>query len=162
MDSQHSRRFYYCLMRRNEQGWLRTFLPFKSLRRRYSWCTVSFLLVLPVVGCLDDRTLVGGYRLKYMNGCEVRLFPDQPTTFTDEMVAGNIQSYAVRAPFITGYADTRCIDLSAEPKAQPGYFLIDTRTHGIQQSMTAEEWRRELHKIGWDNPSLRTVRRTKG
>ena len=131
--------------------------------RRRCLCWIFALLFLPtVLGCLDDRPLVGGYRLKYMNGCEVRLFPEHTDSFRNKWVDGSVQSYAVRGPFITGYADMRCIDSEAEPQAQPGYFLIDTRTQDIQQSMTENEWRSKLQKIGWNNPTLNTVRRTDG
>jgi hypothetical protein len=74
----------------------------QSLRR--CLCLISALLFLPtLLGCLDDRPLVGGYRLKYMNGCEVRLFPEHTDSFRNKWVDGSVQSYAVRGPFITGY-----------------------------------------------------------
>lgn len=77
------------------------------------------------------------------------------------MLDGSIQSYAVREPYITGYADTNCIDADSERKA-PGYFLIDTRTHLVQQGMSEQEWRDQLKKIGWDHPDLDTLRREPG
>ncbi|PYU36632.1 MAG: hypothetical protein DMG31_00405 [Acidobacteria bacterium] len=132
-----------------------------SRRLSKSLKLMSFLLLFLAVGCQfqDDRTLIGDYHLTYMNACEVRIY--RKAALDPQMLDGSIQSYAVRLPFITGYADTRCIDADSERKA-PGYFLIDTRTHIIQQTMTEEEWRNELKKIGWDHPDLNTVRRTRG
>jgi hypothetical protein len=122
---------------------------------------IPLLLLLFGVGCQfqDDRTLIGDYHLTYMNGCEVRIY--RKPALDPQMLDGSIKSYAVRAPYITGYADTRCIDADSERKA-PGYFLIDTRTHAIRQGMSEQEWRGQLKKMGWDHPDLDTVRRGAG
>jgi len=117
---------------------------------------VFLALAFLAVGCQAERDLTGGYRLIYMNGCEVRIASQDGNIDLD----GSVNSYAVRAPYVTGYADTRCIDADSERKA-PGYFLIDTRTHTIRQTMSEEERRSELRKIGWDHPDLNIVRRTK-
>src|SRR4051794_9340634 len=91
--------------------------------------------------CQGDKELVGGYRLTWMNGCEVRIARSETAPVASEMIAGSVQSYAVRGPYITGYADTRCIDTALEPRARPGYFLIDTRVQGSLQLMTEEDWK---------------------
>jgi hypothetical protein len=116
---------------------------------------VFLVLAFLAVGCQAQRDLTGGYRLIYMNGCEVRIASQDGNIDLD----GSVRSYAVREPYVTGYADTRCIDADSERKA-PGYFLIDTRTHRIRQTMSEEQWRSE-RKIGWDHPDLNLVRRTK-
>jgi hypothetical protein len=134
------------------------------LTRRFSKSLklIPFLLLFPAVGCQfqDDRTLIGDYHLTYMNACEVRIY--RKAALDPQMLDGSIQSYAVRPPFITGYADadTRCIDADSERKA-PGYFLIDTRSQEIRQTMSEEEWRTELKNVGWEHPVLNTVRKTR-
>ena len=70
------------------------------------------------------------------------------------MLAGNVRQYAVRDPFITGYANTEYLDLSAEPDARTGYFLIDARSDAITYGMSESQWREELGKTGWTNPRL--------
>jgi hypothetical protein len=130
---------------------------FFTHKRGKSVAWIPFCMFL-AVGCQfqDNRNLTGGYRQIRMNGCEVRIASQDGNIDLD----GSVNSYAVRAPYVTGYADTRCIDADSERKA-PGYFLIDTRTHTIRQTMSEEEWRSELRKIGWDHPDLNIVRRTK-
>jgi hypothetical protein len=72
------------------------------------------------------------------------------------MLAGNVKQYAVRDPYITGYADTQYLDLSAEPDARTGYFLIDTKSDKIlAYGMDEKQWRKELDRIGWTNPELK-------
>jgi hypothetical protein len=71
------------------------------------------------------------------------------------MLAGNVQQYAVRDPYIAGYANTEYLDPSAEPDARAGYFLIDTRSDAVTYGMDEVRWREELAKIGWTNPSLK-------
>lgn len=93
-----------------------------------------------------------------MNGCEVRIIWSQGNNV---VVAGNVQSYALRGQHITGYADTTCIDSKAEPEARPGYFFVDTRNGQVMQPMTERDWKDELRKVGWDNPNLNATRRTK-
>ncbi len=71
------------------------------------------------------------------------------------MLPGNVKRFAVRDPYITGYADTELLNLSAEPDARSGYFLIDTKTDKIvAYGMDETQWRRELDRVGWRNPSL--------
>ena len=72
------------------------------------------------------------------------------------MVPGSVETYAVRGQYITGYADTTCIDAKAEPEAQPGYFFVDTRNGQVMQAMTEQEWKNELRKVGWQSPVLTT------
>jgi hypothetical protein len=121
---------------------------------------IPFCMFL-AVGCQfqDNRNLTGGYRLIRMNGCEVQIIESLANSV---VVAGSVQTYAVRGQYITGYADTTCIDAKAEPEAQPGYFFVDTRNGQVMQAMTEQEWKDELIKIGWQSPVLTTVRRTKG
>lgn len=128
---------------------------------RLSSCArgLVFLVVL-IIGCQGDRALTGGYQLIWMNGCEVRIFRKR-AAIPNEMIAGSIQSYAVNGPYITGYADTRCIDSTAEPDAHPGYFFVDTRTDDLRQGMSEIDWKRELKTIGWNSPRLAILRRTK-
>jgi len=72
------------------------------------------------------------------------------------MLPGNVKRFAVRAPYITGYADTEHLDLSDEPSLRSGYFLIDTKNDEIvAYGMDENQWRRELERIGWKNPALK-------
>jgi hypothetical protein len=75
------------------------------------------------------------------------------------MLAGNVKQYAVRDPYITGYADTQYLDLSIEPDARTGYFLIDAKSDKIlDYGMDEKQWRAELQKIGWISPELKKPR----
>ena len=75
------------------------------------------------------------------------------------MINGNIESYAVREPYITGWASTRCLDPTVEAACE-GYFLLNSQTHEVFVGMSAEEWKIELEHIGWSNPTLRQLRKT--
>ena len=121
---------------------------------------IPFCLFL-AVGCQfqDNRNLTGGYRLIRMNGCEVQIIESQGNSV---VVPGSVETYVVRGQYITGYADTTCIDAKAEPEAQPGYFFVDTRNGQVMQATTEQEWKNELRKVGWQSPVLTTVKRTKG
>lgn len=133
-------------------------------------------------GCSGDRTLAGGYVLKYMNGCEVRIYhpgmsnsgPNRAKkqfgkgcglrpgagdyTLSGTMINGNIESYAVREPYITGWASTKCLDTKLEAACE-GYFLLNSQTHEVFVGMSPEEWKSELEHIGWSNPALRQLRK---
>ena len=88
--------------------------------------------------CRGNKDLGAGFRLIWMNGCEVRIARQSSGPAPEVVIAGSIQSYAVSRQYITGYADLRCIDRTSEPQAQPGYFLIDTKSGDIHQSMDEE------------------------
>jgi hypothetical protein len=131
----------------------------KSIER--SGCfTVVFVLLLILSACNSERTLAGDYKLIFMSGREVRIA--RADRYADHspnpsvMLAGNVKRYAVYSPFITGYADTQYLDLSAEPDARTGYFLIDTKLDKIVgYGMDESQWRKELQKVGWTNPDLK-------
>jgi hypothetical protein len=122
---------------------------------------VPFLLLLIASACRHtERDLVGDYKLTYTSGREVRIW--RPDRYVDHhpslsvMLAGNVRRYAVRDPYITGYADTQDLDLLAEPDARSGYFLIDTKSDKIlAYGMDEKQWRYELQKIGWASPNLK-------
>jgi len=115
------------------------------------------LVLLTASACRrTERNLVGDYKLTRTSGLEVRVWrPDRPRdSRLAIMLAGNVRQYALRDPFITGYANTEYLDLSAEPDARTGYFLIDARSDAITYGMSENQWREELGKIGWTNPRL--------
>lgn len=125
---------------------------------------VASLLLLTASACRHaERNLAGDYKLIFMSGREVGI--TRPDRYVDHspspsvMLAGNVKRCAVRDPYITGYADTQYLDLSAEPDARAGYFLIDTKSDKIvAYGMDENQWRKELDKIAWSNPSLRKPR----
>lgn len=92
-----------------------------------------------------------------MSGCEIRLWRPDRDNGISVMLSGNVRHYAVRAAFITGYADTECLDLSGEPEAKRGYFLIDTRSDSVTYGMDESHWRKELQKVAWTNPELQQL-----
>jgi hypothetical protein len=94
-----------------------------------------------------------------MSSSEVRIVrPDRYGDYKPGLLAGNVKQYAVRDPYITGYADTQYLDLSLEPNARVGYFLIDANSDKITNGMDENQWRNELEKIGWTNPDLKKPR----
>jgi hypothetical protein len=119
----------------------------------------TFMLLIASACRPTERSLAGDYRLTRMSGREVRVWrPDRVRDSTPDpsvMLAGNVQQYAVRDPYIAGYANTEYLDPSAEPDARAGYFLIDTRSDAVTYGMDEVRWREELAKIGWTNPSLK-------
>ena len=117
-----------------------------------------FLLAL-FCGCgRDERNLIGNYKLTWMNGCEIRIWRPDREGALGKMLSGTVKTYAVRDPYITGYATTECLDPSGEPEARTGYFLIDTRLDEIDYGMGENRWRQKLRSIGWSNPELRKPR----
>ncbi len=122
--------------------------------------TAIFLAVLLVLSACrhTERSLSGAYKLTFTSGDVVRVWrPDRPTDHSlSVMLAGNVKQYAVRDPYITGYADTQYLDLSAEPDARTGYFLIDTKSDKIlAYGMDEKQWRKQLDRISWTNPELK-------
>ena len=94
--------------------------------------TLSVLLIL--VGCRHaERNLAGAYKLTFTSGNIVRIWrPDRQADHSlSVMLRGNVKRFAVRDPYITGYADTEYLDLSDEPDARSGYFIIDTKADKI-------------------------------
>jgi hypothetical protein len=130
-------------------------------------------------GCGGNKTLSGGYVLKYMNGCEVRIYNPQidesvkpkktlgkacgstvsAISLSGTMINGNIESYAVREPFITGFASKKCLDERVEAVCE-GYFLLNSQTHEISVGLSEEEWKLHLQRIGWSNPTLNSLRKS--
>ena len=127
------------------------------------WILLSIALLFPLAGssCYHaERDLSENYKLTFMNGREVRIWRperevDHHPTFA-VMLAGNVKQYAVRSPYITGYADTQYLDLTAEPDVRTGYFLIDTKADKIlAYGMDEKQWRQELQRIAWNDPDLK-------
>lgn len=119
------------------------------------------LLILALSACRgNEQSLSGEYKLFFMSGREIRIaradkYVDHKPSLT-VMLPGNVKQYAVRDPYITGYADTQYLDLSLEPDARSGYFLIDTKSDKIvAYGMDQDRWEKELAKIGWSNPDLK-------
>ena len=129
-----------------------------------SLLVAAFLLLLAASACRHaERDLVGDYKLTFTSGRIARIW--RADRYTDHrpslsaMLAGNVKRYAVRDPYITGYADTQFLDLSAEPDARAGYFVIDARSDRIIAfGMTEEQWRKEIEKRGWTTPDLKKPR----
>jgi hypothetical protein len=112
-----------------------------------------------------------------MNGCEVRIYQPEMNnsghgrakktfgkgcgserdagdfSLSGTMINGNIESYAVREPYITGFASTKCLDPTVEA-ACAGYFLLNSQTHEVSVGMSEQEWKSQLEQIGWPKPTL--------
>lgn len=132
-----------------------------SLSSHKSALSIVCMMLLITFACYHaEKNLLGDYKLTFTTGREVRIWrPDRRIdrhTNLSVMLPGNVKQYAVRDPYITGYADTQELDLSAEPDARAGYFLIDTKSDKIvAYGMDESDWRRELQKIGWSSPDLK-------
>jgi hypothetical protein len=133
--------------------------PSSKVRNTRFRIPIFLALLLVLSACRHtERSLSGAYKLTFTSGDVVRVWrPDRPTDHgLSVMLAGNVKQYAVRDPYITGYADTQYLDLSAEPDARTGYFLIDTKSDKIlAYGMDEKQWRKELDRIGWTNPELK-------
>ncbi len=122
---------------------------------------VALGLLLIFSACHSEKTLAGDYKLIFMSGREARIA--RADRYADHnpsvMLAGNVKRYAVRSSYIAGYADTQYLDLSAEPDARTGYFLIDTKSDKIVgYGMDESQWRKELQNVGWTSPELKKPR----
>lgn len=143
-----------------------TFIGAEQLMERFSIIQRTFWLalfggaLLILSACHSERSLSGGYKLVFMSGREIRIaradrYSDH-NPILSTMLAGNVKRYAVRDQYITGYADTQYLDLSAEPDARTGYFLIDAKADRIvAYGMDESQWHKELQKIGWSSPDLK-------
>ncbi len=115
-----------------------------------------FVCLALLVGCGDyEQKICGEYRLTRCNATEVRI--SRPNGY-QTMINGNIENYAVRDPYITGYANTNNLDVSSEPRAKEGYFLLNTSNDNRLEAMTESEWKVELQKINWPSPKLNPPR----
>lgn len=140
-----------------------TYRSLTPLRSRHAVrLLVLFAGLLTMATCRSDTNLGGGFYLSWMNGCEVRIVDRNPNSAPEIVIAGSVQSYAMNGRYIAGYSDLRCIDQKSEPQARPGYFLIDIQARRVLQSLGAVEWREALEKIGWKDPSLKQLHRTRG
>jgi hypothetical protein len=97
-----------------------------------------------------DKELIGKYRIVRTNQFEVVICPDNG--LHGDEVNGVVERYAVNDPYITGYAGQN--HGTPSPDYVIGYFLIDTSKRKVQEGLTEEQWRQQLHKIGWENPKL--------
>ena len=116
-----------------------------------------FGLCVVIAGCGDggyDKDLCGGYKLTRCNAYErVICKPDSPPDKYAVMINGNIEKFAIRGTYITGFASTN--HLVDFPKATNGYFLLNTTTDKILEGLTDEQWKNELIKIDWLTPELK-------
>jgi hypothetical protein len=141
--------------------------------QRATKITVIFICGLLSFSCSGSRQLSNGFVLEYMNGCEARIFHpkqhelkielkrnyfngcgEKRTHYShDSFVRGNIESYAVRDNWVTGFSSTNCLDAEVENLCE-GYFLLNTATNEIQDGMSEQEWEQALKKINWQVPEL--------
>jgi hypothetical protein len=96
--------------------------------------------------------LFGTYHLWRPNGFEAVI--DGGTKKEPVSVNGNVAYYAVKEPYITGFAVKDY--LPVEFPAVEGFFLIDTTKDTLKEGMTEKEWKEELSHVGWSNPHLVT------
>jgi hypothetical protein len=128
---------------------------------RFSLLVLS-MLATALCGCNDQR-LAGNFKMTWMNSCEVVIHAPQHITETtqpdgtkepvlrENMVGGKVQTFAVKDPYITGYATIGCDpDVGKE-----GYFLIDSGSEEIVDGMDETRWNDELTKVGWPHPNLK-------
>ena len=74
------------------------------------------------------------------------------------MINGSVKEYAVKDPYITGYALPNASDVQFDPQTPSGYFLIDTKTGLKREGMNLEEWMIALKSVGWNSPKLESPR----
>jgi hypothetical protein len=141
--------------------------------------TTLSIICLFFVNCDSSRQLKNGYVLEYMNGCEARIFHQKQNELrislrrnpfngcqkssansNDSFVAGNIEYYSVRDDWVTGYASTNCLDKEVESICE-GFFLLDTNTNEVQEGMSEQEWKQKLANLGWQNPNLIELKKSK-
>jgi hypothetical protein len=88
------------------------------------------------------------YRLIRTNGAEVVICRANLRKHTKPIVVdGNVQRLAVKAPFVTGYITILYGD--EHPSNKEGYFILDLKTGEQKASLTEQEWRSELKRVGW-------------
>lgn len=113
-------------------------------------CLFALALILMLFGCGEyEWNLCGEYRLVRMNADELRLVGPGNAI----RVNGNVETYAVKAPYITGHTGlTDILDAKREPNI--GYFIVNTSTDELVQGLSEDAWRGTLKRIGWENPKL--------
>lgn len=89
------------------------------------------------------------------NGCDMR----RDSWHNGPMLNGNIESYAVRDNYVTGYESLKCHDPKVGGGCE-GYYLLNTATNEQIEGMSEEEWKAELQKIGWFTPELVKLRKS--
>ena len=157
--------------------------------KNYQWEAINllralllFLVCFLASSCEDysERQLGGGYVLAYMNGCDVSIYNKDsaessswrvPVTRKSgcdmtpgkmrngPMLNGNIESYAVRENYVTGYESLKCFDPKVGGGCE-GYYLLNTASQEQIEGLSEEEWKAELGKIGWVNPALTKLRKS--
>jgi hypothetical protein len=125
----------------------------KIWRHLYAWliwlCSVTLL-----TSCLADygKPIGGTYQLVRLNVHEVRIISSDGPRFG---IHGNIKLWALKAPYVTGYTTPLEGCTPREAAEQTGFFLLNTNTQQILDTLTEEQWRTELKRVGWSNPTLK-------
>jgi hypothetical protein len=116
------------------------------------YLTVSKDKPLGALGVDYEYRLLRGYTIIRTNYNEVTI--NHPHDRLNPVVAGNIQKFAVRDPYIVGL--TTVLTGNPDPNANndAGYFVLDASTNKITKGLTEQKWRVELKRIGWLHPTL--------
>jgi len=94
---------------------------------------------------------VGGpYQLARAATIVVLVNPDHPSP---DPIGGDIQKFAINPPYLTAYYAELTYPRFGEPKV--AYLLLNTKTDECKVSLSEEQWRSELKRIGWINPDLK-------
>jgi hypothetical protein len=111
----------------------------------------ALVLLLPM-GCGDYAIgLPNGYELVRFNGAEIGICrPDGHV-----IVEPHVVSFAVLDErYVVGKAEVpKPIGGFQADRKSAGYFIVDTKGGGVWDSLTADEWRRQLGNTGIPEPS---------
>lgn len=115
------------------------------------------VLVLGTIGLWDYSVqLPSGYSLDriYSNAILITGPP-----YGDIVIHANVDKYQVIGNFILGHAAQA--ELSPEKElSKPGYFLIDTKTKTVIESLNEQDWLSHIEKAGIkEKPNLRAPSR---
>jgi hypothetical protein len=118
-------------------------------------------LALALSSCLScmpvdyEGDLVNGYKIVKTSGISyVITYPSSSVSVHTE----NITGINVKGDFIFGRIDPLKPELQrlVINKRNPGYFIVNTKTHSYQLGLEKKEWLDELKKVGIDRePVLR-------
>ena len=114
----------------------------------------GLVLLLLFFGCHRRQIeLANGYKLTWLSRHRISI--TDPARGGSPLIDGNVEQYAVSAPFIVGYASTNHIN--AGTNAVAGYFILRTDNRERLQALPDADWTNELNRIHWANPPLQQV-----
>lgn len=97
-----------------------------------------------------ERPLLGVYSLIRTNYLEAVI-----TKGKEHAVYGNVQQMAIREPFVVGLTGAYVGESPSKSRNKTGYFILDTKTNEAKTALSEDEWKAELKKIDWSQPTLK-------